>query len=74
MSPRQWPSTALIASIRVYQATLSPLLGPACIYEPSCSAYMVGAIEKYGLVRGVLKGLRRVGRCHPWGRGGFDPP
>ncbi|WZO96310.1 membrane protein insertion efficiency factor YidD [Isosphaeraceae bacterium EP7] len=74
MSRPSLPSRALIASIRAYQATFSQLLGPACIYEPSCSRYMVGAIEKYGLVRGVLKGLRRIGRCHPWGRGGFDPP
>ena len=74
MNAARWPARALIGAIRAYQMTLSPLLGPACLYEPTCSEYMVGAIRKYGLVRGVLRGLRRVGRCHPWGRGGFDPP
>lgn len=65
---------ALIAMIRVYQATLSPLFGPACRFEPSCSRYMVGALRKYGLVRGFLKGVGRISRCHPWHPGGFDPP
>lgn len=64
----------LIASVRVYQWTLSPLLGPTCRFDPSCSRYMVGAVTRYGLVRGVGKGLRRLSRCHPWNPGGYDPP
>ena len=64
----------LAGSIRVYQWTISPILGPACRFEPTCSRYMIAAVEKYGLARGVVKGLRRVGRCHPWNRGGYDPP
>jgi putative membrane protein insertion efficiency factor len=67
-------SVLAIASIHVYQRTLGPLLGNVCRFEPSCSRYMVGAIEKYGLIRGVGKGLRRLSRCHPWDPGGYDPP
>jgi uncharacterized protein len=74
----RWPSrlaiAILIAAIRVYQLTLSPLLGPACRFEPSCSRYMVEALRKYGLFKGLAKGLRRVSRCHPWSPGGYDPP
>jgi putative membrane protein insertion efficiency factor len=73
-----WPSRAavwmLVACIKVYQFTLSPLLGPACRFEPTCSRYMVGALQKYGLVRGSIKGVARVLRCHPWHPGGYDPP
>jgi uncharacterized protein len=74
----RWPSRAiralLIAAIWIYQVTLSPLLGPACRFEPSCSRYMMGALKKYGLLKGLAKGLRRVSRCHPWNPGGYDPP
>ena len=77
MSPG-WPSRLAIALpialIRVYQVTLSPLLGNACRFEPSCSRYMVGALQKYGLVRGTWRGIKRLGRCHPWHPGGYDPP
>ncbi|MGO9815598.1 MAG: membrane protein insertion efficiency factor YidD [Isosphaeraceae bacterium] len=64
----------LIGLIRVYQATLSPLLGNACRFEPSCSRYMVESLKKHGLVRGLARGLRRLSRCHPWNPGGYDPP
>ena len=67
-------SGILIGAIRVYQWTLSPLIGPACRFTPSCSRYMIGSVEKYGLIRGVGKGLGRVCRCHPWNEGGEDPP
>jgi uncharacterized protein len=73
-----WPARAiragLIAAIRLYQVTLSPLLGPACRFEPSCSRYMIEALKKYGLVKGLAKGLRRFSCCHPWHPGGYDPP
>jgi putative membrane protein insertion efficiency factor len=73
-----WPARAavalLIAAIRLYQITLSPLLGPACRFEPTCSRYMMESLRKYGLFKGLAKGLRRVSRCHPWHPGGFDPP
>jgi putative membrane protein insertion efficiency factor len=70
----QAPSELVIGLIRLYQVTLSPWLGPACRFEPSCSRYMVGAIRKYGLFRGVGKGLIRLSHCHPWHPGGYDPP
>ncbi len=72
--PGRVGSALAIVVIRAYQAAISPLLGPACRFEPSCSRYMIGAIEKYGLIRGVARGLARVGRCHPWHPGGYDPP
>ncbi|MDA0255072.1 MAG: membrane protein insertion efficiency factor YidD [Planctomycetota bacterium] len=58
----------------VYKATLSPLLGRSCRFTPTCSTYFRAAVEKYGPVRGTLKGLARIGRCHPWHPGGHDPP
>jgi uncharacterized protein len=74
----RWPGrlaiALLIGAIRLYQVTLSPLLGPACRFEPSCSRYMVESLKKYGLFRGLARGLRRVSRCHPWNPGGYDPP
>jgi putative membrane protein insertion efficiency factor len=74
----RWPARALtialIAMIRLYQMTLSPLLGPACRFEPSCSRYMIESLRKYGPVKGLAKGLRRISRCHPWNPGGYDPP
>ncbi|WP_086047859.1 membrane protein insertion efficiency factor YidD [Hugenholtzia roseola] len=62
-----------IALVRAYQVLLSPHLPPSCRYTPTCSAYMIEAIRKYGVWRGTLKGLRRIGRCHPWGGSGYDP-
>ena len=59
--------------IRVYQKTLSPFFGNTCRFEPSCSNYMLEAIRIHGVGYGVLLGLRRIGRCHPWNPGGFDP-
>ncbi len=59
--------------LRFYQEYLSPLKGPTCRYYPSCSEYMIQAIDCHGVVRGLLKGLWRVLRCNPYSRGGFDP-
>jgi uncharacterized protein len=74
----RWPGriaiAILIGLIRVYQVTLSPLLGNVCRFEPSCSRYMIEALRKYGLFRGLGKGLYRISRCHPWNPGGYDPP
>ncbi|MEZ6071454.1 MAG: membrane protein insertion efficiency factor YidD [Pirellulales bacterium] len=63
-----------IALVRVYQYTISPLIGPNCRFEPTCSSYFIGAVKKYGLVRGGLRGVGRILRCHPWNPGGYDPP
>ena len=62
-----------IIAVRVYQRVISPLFPPTCRFYPSCSQYSVEAIEKYGLIRGSLKGLSRLVRCHPFHPGGYDP-
>lgn len=59
--------------IRVYQLTLSPLLGRGCRYYPTCSAYTYEAIARYGFLRGASLGIRRLLRCHPFHAGGVDP-
>jgi hypothetical protein len=66
-------SALVIAGLRIYKRWLSPILPSACRYEPTCSVYMIQAIEKYGVWRGVAKGLKRIARCHPFHEGGLDP-
>lgn len=68
------PALALIGLLRLYQRTLSPLLGPTCRFSPSCSEYWIGAVARYGVIRGVFKGVGRLARCHPFHPGGYDPP
>lgn len=68
------PRYALIGAVRVYQWTLSPIVGRQCRFQPTCSHYFIGAVKKYGAVRGSLRGVWRICRCHPWGGAGFDPP
>ncbi len=63
----------LIWLIRGYQLAISPMLGNRCRFFPSCSDYALEALEKHGLSKGIWLGLRRVGRCHPWCPGGYDP-
>jgi putative membrane protein insertion efficiency factor len=59
--------------IRIYQWTVSPWLGPRCRFYPSCSSYTLQAITRFGVLKGAGLGLARIGRCHPWHPGGFDP-
>ena len=59
--------------LRAYQMVLSPWLGPACRFEPSCSSYMVEAVGRHGVARGGWLGIRRLSRCHPLGNHGYDP-
>jgi uncharacterized protein len=59
--------------IRLYQWTVSPYLGPACRFYPSCSQYALEAITRFGIVKGSALTLWRLGRCAPWHPGGFDP-
>jgi putative membrane protein insertion efficiency factor len=68
------PSWSLIAVARLYQWTLSPLLGKRCRFEPSCSAYFIASVRKHGAFRGAFRGIWRVCRCHPFHPGGYDPP
>jgi putative membrane protein insertion efficiency factor len=63
----------LIAAIRAYQVVLSPFLGGACRFTPSCSAYAAEAVAMHGAWRGLRLAVRRVASCHPFGRSGFDP-
>ncbi len=62
-----------LALIRLYQVTLSPLLGRACRFYPTCSAYTYEAISRYGVLKGSYLGARRLLRCHPFHAGGVDP-
>ena len=63
----------LLALIRMYQIFLSPFLGGACKYHPSCSRYAQEAVQKHGARRGAWLALKRLGRCRPFVKGGFDP-
>ncbi|KQP12930.1 membrane protein insertion efficiency factor YidD [Pseudorhodoferax sp. Leaf265] len=64
---------ALIALVRGYKLLLSPWLGSACRFEPTCSTYAIGALEQHGAGAGSYLTLRRLARCHPWCDGGHDP-
>jgi len=63
----------LVALVRGYQIAISPLLPPACRYTPSCSQYAVEALQRHGALKGSWLALRRIGRCHPFRAGGYDP-
>jgi len=75
------PKVIILSSIKLYQKTLSfdhgfvKILRPfgQCKFHPTCSEYTYQAIEKYGILKGSLKGLKRIIRCHPWSLGGVDP-
>lgn len=67
-------AVVLIAMVRAYQLAISPLLGQRCRFQPTCSQYCIEAIRQYGAMRGCLKAVRRIARCHPWHPGGYDPP
>jgi uncharacterized protein len=68
------PAEALILAVRVYQYTLSPIVGRQCRFEPTCSHYFIGAVRKHGAIVGALRGVGRICRCHPFHPGGYDPP
>jgi len=63
----------LIQLVLLYRVTLGYLLGGHCKYAPTCSQYAIDAINKYGAVRGSWRAIKRIARCHPWSRGGWDP-
>jgi putative membrane protein insertion efficiency factor len=64
----------LVLLIRGYQRTLSPLIGPVCRFSPSCSNYMLVCIRRFGPLKGIWLGMRRLARCHPFHAGGEDLP
>lgn len=63
----------LLVLIRAYQLAISPMLGNRCRFHPSCSEYSMEALRRHGLFRGLWLAVRRIGRCHPWHPGGYDP-
>jgi len=65
--------TVLLVAIEVYRLALRPLIGPACRFAPSCSVYAEHAIRRHGALAGASLAIRRLGRCHPWNPGGYDP-
>lgn len=67
------PARIMLALIRVYQLTLSTVMGKQCRYHPTCSYYTAEAIRRYGALKGGWMGACRIARCHPWQRGGYDP-
>jgi len=62
-----------ILPIRFYQLAISPLLGPKCRFQPTCSQYALEAIMEWGVLKGMWLGIRRIFKCHPWGPHGHDP-
>jgi hypothetical protein len=68
------PAWLLILFVRLYQGTLGVVLGGHCRFQPTCSAYFIEAVRKYGAIRGGWRGICRICRCHPWNQGGYDPP
>lgn len=63
----------LVFLIKLYQVTISPLLGSCCRFEPSCSQYAIDAVRKHGPIKGSWLAVKRVSRCHPLNDGGYDP-
>lgn len=67
------PAAAVVLLVRLYQVTLSPMLGGQCRFQPTCSNYLVEAVDRHGVLVGGWMGLRRLLRCHPFSPGGYDP-
>lgn len=63
----------ILLLLRFYRKIISPLLGPNCRFQPTCSMYAMIAVEKYGALKGGWLAIRRILRCHPWNPGGYDP-
>ena len=59
--------------VKAYQVVVSPFLGTNCRYNPTCSAYALEALKKFGIIKGGLLSIKRVAKCHPWGGSGHDP-
>jgi len=70
---RKAVTSLLIFFVRFYQGAISPLWPSMCRYSPTCSSYMIEALKVHGPFKGLGMGLKRIGRCHPWGSSGYDP-
>lgn len=70
----RWATKVVLGGLRVYQRVVSPLLGPRCRFYPSCSSYAHACVSNLGLWHALPLVIRRLGRCHPWHRGGVDLP
>lgn len=68
------PTNLAIGMVRIYQWTLSPIIGRQCRFHPTCSNYYILAVRKYGFVSGTIRGVWRICRCNPFCKGGEDPP
>ena len=66
-------SFPFVILIKLYQVTLSPLLGPKCRFTPTCSQYAIEALKKHGVIKGLWLAIKRFSKCHPWGGHGYDP-
>lgn len=75
MLPIKWPTLkgVAIGIIKAYKIFVSPLFGPTCRFYPSCSSYAIESIRVYGLLRGILRAIKRILKCHPLHPGGYDP-
>lgn len=70
---KQGISFILIIPVKLYQWTISPLIGPSCRYTPSCSVYTIEALKKHGPIKGLWLSIKRISSCNPWGGSGHDP-
>ncbi|MCZ6705809.1 MAG: membrane protein insertion efficiency factor YidD [Bacteroidetes bacterium] len=68
------PRMFFIGLIKIYQAVFSPHFASSCRFTPTCSEYATQAFTRYGAIKGLILSIHRIGRCHPWGGHGFDPP
>lgn len=66
-------SYPFILLIKIYQRVISPVLGPQCRFTPTCSNYALEAFKKYGVFKGGWLAIKRISKCHPWGKSGYDP-
>lgn len=62
-----------IQLVKIYQRYISPMFSPSCRYQPTCSTYMIQALERHGTIKGGIMGISRILRCHPLVKGGYDP-
>jgi putative membrane protein insertion efficiency factor len=73
MNPREAPKRFMLGAIRFYRRQISPSLPPSCRFTPTCSAYALEAIERYGALKGGWMAVKRILRCNPFHPGGYDP-